>query len=406
MRDINVQLNRGSMINKEINGGFNKNFCSELRDLVSSTNVFWKDKKEHLYYNHLCAMMDRVDDSMGYIFSHIDVPKTSDEYLLFLIHSCIVIESIKKVMGLLGLQYAEYVKKLPKYLSIVIEQLPVNGEIDLSDDDIFKYLRSISFAHPLDTDKGFLKRLQHTKHCSPFLMVGRGLNYKGHVGVYVYSSTPNDTFSIQVPYTNLVHYVYDRYCFIKYIIRNLKDRLRKKEERWMQHKINRNQSPELILAEIKSILEERYVKTYDIEELIGLLTCKYTRPENDNVVNLVKEELIKRIPAICDAIDNMDIDAAYNVYKEILFDRPAKMHDGAGYELEKIFCYLTDNTRYINQEFGKIMARLFTKGFASKWVVMDIDNMTFEEIQMLTRIACFMEKREQDEQKLHKTVSK
>lgn len=383
---------------------FDRELCGKLRNLVSSTNIFWKDKQEKTYYNHLCAMMDRVDESMGYILNHTEVPKTNDDFILFMMHTCVVKDSIKKVMGLLGLTYDKFVKDMPGYLTAFCNQTPFDESIKLTDDTIFNYLRSISFAHPLETEKNYITReILHAKHCSPFVMLDRGICYHGNVGVFVYSDTSEHSIAMQISYSDLLNYAYSRYSLIKYIIEELNNRLRSKEEKWKQRKVVNTADPLLRLEDIKSILEERYIETYDIDIMISLLTCKYTRQENDKNVKFVQEELIKRIPTICDAIDDMDIEAAYQIYKDILYSRPSKMHQNAHYELEKIFCYLNEDTRYIDQEFGKNMARWFAKGFASDWVVMDIDNMSFEEIQMLTRIACFMEKQKQDKQREIKT---
>lgn len=395
------------MTKEEISDDFDRDLCGKLRILVNSTDMFWKDSVEKRYYNHLCAMMDRIDESMGYIIAHNNIPRTNDEFILFLMHVSIVVDSIKKFMFMLHLGYDECVQKMPSYLSVVCSQPPfeILQNQNISDDLIFQYIRSISFAHPLDTDRAHLVKQIRESHCSPFVLLDRGICYKDCVGVHVYSNNQNMPFSIQIPFSDLQGYVYSRYSLLSRIYEELENHIKTKEALWKQRKVNREQAPELVLKDIKSILEERYEYAYDIDELISLLTCKYTRPENEKNVEIVQEELLKRIPAICDAIDNMDTEAAYQVYKDVLYSRPEEMHQGAGYELEKIFCYLTDDTRYIDQEYGKMMAKSFTKGFASKWVVMDIDNMSFEEIQMLTRIACFMEKQEQDKQKLQKTVS-
>lgn len=379
---------------------FDRDLCCKLRDLVNSTNVFWKDKREKPYYNHLCAMMDRVDESMGYIIKHTDTPKTNDELVLFITHTCIIRDSIKKVMELLGIRYNLITKELPAYLSNFYNQAPFDSSVKLTDDTIFNYLRSISCAHPLDTETNYItKEILHAKHCSPFLLLDRGLCYKGNVGVYVYSDTSDNPVSIQVSYSDLLEYTCSRYSLLKYIIEELDKRLHTKEEQWKQRKVVVDPDPVVRLTDIKSILEERFEHAYDIDELISMLTCKYTRQENASIVTQVQQELISRIPAICDAIDNMDTEAAYQNYKDILYSRPSDMHDGADYELEKIFCCLNNDSRYGDQMFGKMMAKLFTKGFARKWVVMDIDNMSFEEIQMLTRFACFMEKQDQDRKK-------
>lgn len=389
------------MTDSKIINGLEVNLCAKLRDLVNSTDMFWKDDIEKRYYNHLCAMMDRIDESMGHIVAHNNIPKTNDEFMLFLMHISIVVESIKNFMFMLHINYDQYVRDMPSHLSIVFYQPPfdVLKDQNLSDDSIFEYIRSISFAHPLNTNRAYLVKQIRENHCSPFVLLDRGICYEGCVGVHVYSDKQNLPFSIQIPFSDLQGYIYSRYTLLEKIYEELENHIKTKEALWKQHKVNRDQNPVSVLEDIKSILHERYRSAYDIEELISLLTCKYTRPENEVYVKLVQNELIRRIPDICEAIDNFDEEAAYQIYKDILYSRPSEMHQGAGYELEKIFCYLNNDSGLSDQAYGKMMASHFIKGFASNWVVMDIDNMSFEEIQMLTRIACFMEKRKQDQQK-------
>ena len=69
------------MTDSKIINGLEVNLCAKLRDLVNSTDMFWKDDIEKRYYNHLCAMMDRIDESMGHIVAHNNIPKTNDELM-------------------------------------------------------------------------------------------------------------------------------------------------------------------------------------------------------------------------------------------------------------------------------------------------------------------------------------
>ena len=108
------------------------------------------------------------------------------------------------------------------------------------------------------------------------------------------------------------------------------------------------------------------------------------------------------LPSICDAVDNLE----HPLVEELcdnLFKRPQKMHQMAGYQLEKIFCYLGDNglrDGSSNELWGLQQAKNFSDAFANKWVSIDVDEMSHTEIHLLVRVACFMEKNEQDKQKL------
>ena len=382
-----------------------EDLCGLLRNTVNSSNLFYSDVQEKQNFNLICAMMDRVDESMAYISSHKCIPKTNDDFLLFMLHACIVKDAVYIVLKKLGLCYKDYIQYKSQFFYDVCigEPLSLSGDDVPDDDKFFEYVRSLSFAHPLETTRPKFFEKDEEQY-SPFIMIDRVLCQKGCVGIHVYSNKKSIPFTIQIPYRQLLDYIYNRYSLICDIKTELEKRLENKEKEWRKHKVDRSSTPEQILKNIKSILEERYVETYDIDKMLSLLTCKYTKEENKNVVEKVQQELIQKIPAICDAIDDLDYKRAYDIYEYILYSRPIEMHDGADYELEKIFCCLSNGSRYGDQLFGKMMAQLFSKGFARNWVVIDIDNMSFEEIQMLTRIACFMEKQKQDNQRKEKAI--
>ena len=63
------------------------------------------------------------------------------------------------------------------------------------------------------------------------------------------------------------------------------------------------------------------------------------------------------------------------------------------YQLEKIYCYLNDS--YANTEWGLKKAEEFANEFAKKWVIIKPREMSFDEIKMLTSVACYLEYMEQ-----------
>ena len=69
------------------------------------------------------------------------------------------------------------------------------------------------------------------------------------------------------------------------------------------------------------------------------------------------------------------------------------------YQLEKIFGYLNDYNHIESMEWGLKQAEAFSKEFAKKWVIIKPQEMDFDEIKMLTRVACYLEYMEQKEGK-------
>lgn len=375
-----------------------KDLCGKLRDVVNSTNLFYEDVVERKIYSPICAMMDRVDESMAYILAHTDVPKTNDELLLVLNHISILTDAIKRLFERLKLGYEEIEKDLPKHLQCICTTEPFNFEPDQipRDDTVFEYIRSISFAHPLDTNRGWLIKQIHDDHCSPFLMMDRALCYKDHVGVYVYSTKSPDIFSIQFPYSILLSYAFERFKLIAYIIDALKQKIENKEKLWKERKVKRGGTPIEVLEDILSIQEERYEQTYEVRSLISVLTSPCTLRENQKSLDKVRQAIVDIIPALCDATDNMDGELLYKLADTIIGVRPKRTYDMFVYHMEKIFSYLNTDANLSDKVWGLRQADEFSNEFAKKWVKIDINTMSFEEIKVFVMVACYLEAKEQE----------
>lgn len=376
-----------------------KDLCGKLRDVVNSTNLFYEDAVERKIYSPICAMMDRVDESMDYILAHTDVPKTNDELLLVLNHISILTDAIKRLFERLKLGYEEIEKDLPKHLQCICTTEPFNFEPDQipRDDTVFEYIRSISFAHPLDTNRGWLIKQIHDDHCSPFLMMDRALCYKDHVGVYVYSTKSPDIFSIQFPYSILLSYAFERFKLIAYIIDALKQKIENKEKLWKERKVKRDGTPTEVLQDILSIQEERYERTYEVRSLISIFTSPCTLQENQESLNKLRKAIVDIIPALCDATDNMDSEQFYSLSDKIIDVYPKKTYGMFFYHMEKIFSYLDTGVHPSDKIWGLRQADEFSKEFAKKWVKIDVNTMDDEEIKVLVMAACYLEAQEQNQ---------
>ena len=191
----------------------------------------------------------------------------------------------------------------------------------------------------------------------------------------------------------MIHCLKNKFEEINGIIEGFENIINKKETQWKKHKVNRDQDDIEILKECVSILKERYMESSEIEELITYLTCNNSLKENIENVNKYRNEIKRIIPNICDSLDSYN-DNLYGILSPILYARP-KGHTMMHYQLEKIFSYL--NEEYGDVEWGLIQAEAFSKEFAKKWVIIKPREMGFDEIKMLTNVACYLEYMEQKE---------
>lgn len=373
-----------------MNEFLNSKLVQDLRDVINKTDIFIKDPIEKEKFNLICAIMDRFDSSINFLNENQTFPKSENEFINFLVHVSIIRDGINKVFEVLGLKIKNDNKIFEKYYK---RDLPnINKEIN--DDRFYEYFRSLAFAHPFVTNRSIPNVIDKTEiQYSPYVLINLGYFWKdkNSIGVEVYSNKRN-SFSISFPFEKLKEYVKWKYEMILDIISEFENIINKKEKVWKQHKVKRNLPDIEILEDIKIILEERCMDSEEIDELIKYLNCECTLDKNYESVKKFKNAIKKIIPDICNALDNYEHDEIYNIIRDILYPKP-KAHQMLHYQLEKIYCYLNED--YGDAEWGLVQAEAFANEFAKKWVTINPRSMSFDEIKLLTSVACYLEYKEQ-----------
>jgi len=364
--------------------------CDELCYTINQTDIFIKDPEESKKFNLICAIIDRFVTTVKYINEHQEVPKKENEFINFLVYVSILKDGINTVRKILGLPEKNDNKIFESYY---IRDLPnINKEIN--DDKFFEYFRSLAFAHPFVTDRSIPNAINNQEiQYSPFVLTNMGYfqNDDDSVGVEVYSNE-RDPFYVSFPFDLLKEYIKWKFEMIRDITAEFEKIIKKKEKVWKKHKVNREQDSIEVLKDAKTIIKERYMDTYILDNLIEYLKCECSLDNNKENVEKYKKAIIDIIPNICDAIDGYKHELIYDVLKNILYPRP-EAHPMLHYQLEKIFCHLSNDCS--KKDWGLIQAQAFANEFARKWVVIDTKNMSFEEIKLLTSVACYMEYQEQ-----------
>ena len=373
-----------------MNEFLNSKLVQDLRDVINKTDIFIKDPIEKEKFNLICAIMDRFDSSINFLNENQTFPKSENEFINFLVHVSIIRDGINKVFEVLGLKIKNDNKIFEQYYK---RDLPnINKEIN--DDRFYEYFRSLAFAHTFVTNRSIPNVIDKTEiQYSPYVLINLGYFWKdkNSIGVEVYSNKRN-SFSISFPFEKLKEYVKWKYEMILDIISEFENIINKKEKVWKQHKVKRNLPDIEILEDIKIILEERCMDSEEIDELIKYLNCECTLDKNYESVKKFKNVIKKIIPDICNALDNYEHDEIYNIIRDILYPKP-KAHQMLHYQLEKIYCYLNED--YGDAEWGLVQAEAFANSFAKKWVTINPRSMSFDEIKLLTSVACYLEYKEQ-----------
>lgn len=365
--------------------------CNELREVINRTNIFFKDSEQSKKFNFICAVMDRFDFAVNYFNEHINKPKTEIEFMTYLMQLSIIKDGINYCYKVLGIEQVTNKNIFKQYFE---RDLEVN-DLQVTDDELFEYFRSLAFAHPFKTNKSIPNVITDEIQYSPYCLLNL-YSFKGEensIGVYVYSNK-RDAFSITFPFEALQEYVAFKYNLISNIVDAFNNIINGMEFEWKKHKVNRNLDNIGILRDIVDILNERYMEHHSIDNLIDYLTCELSENENIDNVNIFRQAIIELIPKLCDAVDEFRCDDIYEISYGLTDLRP-KAHQMMHYQLEKIFCYLTDDN-YGDAEWGLIQADAFSKGFAKKWVIIKPYEMSFKEIRLLTSVACYLEYLEQN----------
>lgn len=373
---------------------------SKFRDLINSSNIFYKLDEQKPRWNLICVLMDRLDSAISFLNSHSNQPETEEEFISVMVFASIVKDGIYKFYENVYNQKPTTIG-LKKWFSCAsIYGKPFFNEVTCPTDDVFfEYLRAVTFAHPFETSKGNRSNRSFMKdgeiHTSPWVFCNGFLCNKKMFGVRVYTNETegHDILDVLIPFDNLKLYIKERYELIREFISWGEQAINNQNKKWIASKIERSGTPKTILMNIREILKERFVDEYLIDEAIDVLKYSSNIEKNNNAAKIIKNIIEQNIDIICDAVDNLDYEKLYEEL-DILYKRPKILHSTANYELEKIFSYLHGSREVIgvgsNEEWGIIQARSFVEKYAYKYVFVDIDKMDYSEIRILVRIACIL----------------
>lgn len=378
----------------------NPDVYREFRNAFNETPLFMYNEEYKTCFNLFCAVTDRLESCIEYLNGHAETPKTEEDFLSFVMFSCMVLDAVKHVLKQLDI---EKIDKIDYFQNICLSK-PLNIEKHKcpTDDKFFEYLRSIVFAHPFETNrpKFFMK---HEIQYSPWVIANnpatkfRGI--KDGVGVRIYSNKFDEIKDLIFSFDVLKKYIKSQYLLLDLATEKVKEIVSLKEIEWKKHKINRSLDYLDILKEIKDILKLRHEEYYDVETVIRYMGCKNTLKENLTSVERFKQGIIEIIPDLCDAIDSLNYEMATEKLDYILHQRPWKMHSMANYQLGKIYCDLNETQIVSKREWALEQVELFSKEFAKKWVTIIPQEMSFDEIKLLVTVSCYLEKIEQEKEK-------
>lgn len=383
-----------------------KELIEKLREPIVNHPLLCRDekyKKKHLQL--YCAVIDRLGTSVTYLNENSSLPNSEEEFLSFLLHCCIILDAVKLLYQKFDDDYpykVESAKNKSVKVKPVDEPLPENyyhffkkivqdkprklGNDKIpTDDSFFRYFRALAFAHPFGTTQvNFMQN--EDVHYSPYVLTGdyaKELSgvYDDIVGVMIYSTHSSDLMPLIMPFITLKKYINSRYELLVGFIKKIEELIQKQEKEWANQKIERADNPLELIENIYNHLKMIFRDEHDnILKAKDFLEQHSSLDENEEVVEKYKTALIHTLPILCDALENIDLEK----YITLLNIYTLPNHPKLGQVL---------NT---SKPIGiiKCWAKELYETFAHKWITIDFENMSVDEIRFLIVVACCLENEE------------
>lgn len=314
-----------------------------------------------------------------------------------LVYSDIIIKTIRKVIDKLNIS-SPY-KNSPsarEFLSNLCSKGSIlHSKINTPDDEmIWSYLRALAFAHTEETAakryRGSFLQEDEIQY-SPFPMVDKD---KKEVGVTVYSSLKGYTGTFMLPYEALKRFVLSRFELISEIVRLAKKRIKEHERKLPRDVIEEGVGPIAMLRNLRKKYVERFDSIYagDFDFALMCLTCQTSLSKNEDKVKYFRMELESAIPNAVRAFNRLDYEECLKHLNDICCYRLLGVSDSVKDHLQTVFAHLKNgDDKY---ELAKQCVVELMPDFLSKYVEIDVDVMSDDEIKMLITVACYFYRQE------------
>lgn len=210
----------------------------EFRKTFNATNVFECEREYVELYNLGYALLDRMEKCAEYVNAHTMPPKSEEEFILLMVYGSMVVDATKLVLQLLKVEnpYTQDDQIAYSYFADICEENSLilsDGKIP-TDDKVWEYIRSLSFAHPFKTSRPkFLEKdeIQYsptvTPNVSPTFLP---LNAEPTVDIMIYSTAFPDIKHLDIPYARIIGYISSRYQLLSLGTEKLKQIIEKKKQ--------------------------------------------------------------------------------------------------------------------------------------------------------------------------------
>lgn len=370
---------------------FDVTFVDDFREIMNN-HYFQKSEVYTLKFNLCCAVADRLNTCVAYLNKHLKHPKTEEEFLSYMMFASMTrdaVDAILKEFDICPKYQNEEDYQFFKDAYLTSKVCNPDKEIP-TDDKFFEYFRSLSFAHPVETDRAkFLRKELKERHYCPFVLINKSWGDPDCVGARIYTNVSKDILDVNIPFSKIKSYLKFKYEQLALATSYLTQKHQELESNWKKQVIDKTLSPLEILNEIKKRLKDRCEEYYDIDELILFLEYKSSLVQNEKPVLEFQKAIAAQLPAICDAVERIDYDSLYAATAKVLHVYPSNIKK-VDYQLGCIYTDLNPSTDYARYLYTLGCLRYVMDRFAKKWVNVD-EEMPADEIRLLISAASFLE---------------
>lgn len=359
------------------------NLRKNFRDKINSTNVFYTWNEYEPKWNLICAVMDRVDHTVGILNNKLilNSKDIAHDTIIALVYIDILVKSIKELMTNLNVKYP---------LSTDTTIFNKLGKGSGTDDRFFNYIRTLAFAHPVNaTEHRSYISEGEVKYC-PYIMDDKIFGKKGDINVRVYSSVDNSFVMENFPFMQLVQYAKKRYELLNVLLDRV-DNIIKDYIALLRARTIIVTTP---IETLKRIIDEaEYRKDEfllgDFKNAYSILTTPITNTKNETAVKDFRDAIEQTISELASAYQKVDSAEIENCsfFKALDFSYHDEL-SGYSYAYSKVKDHLSPDNSNRDIIFGFAMLNELRE-FTNQYVEID-DGISLDEIQLLIDTAIYL----------------
>ncbi|GLO68476.1 hypothetical protein [Oceanobacillus kimchii] len=297
---INLDTKVLELLRYKVNDGLNINF-----------NKFHSKKnKEYRSWDKICAIMDRLDDTVGYInmlkLNTGNHDRSAFDFFDFMNNASVIVDCVKE----LAIIY-DVPDDTIENSTDIFNQIGKDGKG--TDDRYFAYLRSLCSVHPVETSRH--KRYQDNDYeCSPFVTWnnrGTWINDDCDIYAVVYTNKDEDNFKrVRIFIPQIFNYVKKWLEFVAEIINSIDEYKNKFIIDLKNRPIKKEKEFDSYLNYLKNLKAEQTERSglenwYDLDPIINLFEVKISNKKNQVKMNLYLNALKYAISFEHSSIQNM-----------------------------------------------------------------------------------------------------